>query len=122
MWLRLPGYDLGYDLARPAYLQFRFHDPWQETCNIAIPLCEPPVPTPPSECGFAGMATDHPPSPRRAKSQSAWQPSPPCCPLAAGFWYKVPRGAPRAHTSPERPCGTNWGIHPPTVGSPPINM
>src|SRR5271157_3368273 len=26
----------------------------------------------------------------------------------------------RAHTSPERPCGTNWGIHTPTIRSPPI--
>src|SRR5271157_6183983 len=49
------------------------------------------------------MVTDHPPSPRRAISRSPWQPSPFCCPLAGGFWDRVSRGAPRAHTTPRAP-------------------
>ena len=75
--------------------------------SIAIPMCKPSVPTPPSECGFlADNVTDHPPSSRRAKSRSAWQPSSSCCPLAAGLWDKVSRGAPRAHTTPNAACTT----------------
>ena len=59
--LRVAGYDPGYVLPDKLTPQLGFrHIPRQWKCNIAITICEPPIPTPPWVLdSLAGMVTDH---------------------------------------------------------------